>query len=511
MKSFELTGDNLDLELIELISSQKAPCKLTLSKQAQARLIQSNEYVASIVKSGKTVYGINTGFGALADTRINDDDLSELQYNLIRSHCTGVGEPFSKQVTRAIMLIRANCLLQGYSGVTPHCVHLLVEFLNQDIIPVVPSKGSVGASGDLAPLSHIALSLIGEGEVSYQGKILPTDYVLKELNLTPAKLGPKDGLALINGTAVMAALYSVALIQAQKLIKIADIVGAMTLDGVAGTARAFDPRIHQLKPHQGQLAVAKNLLRLLEESNIINSHSDCRKVQDPYSLRCMPQVHGAIRQTVRHSLEVLNTELNSVTDNPLLFIEENDVISGGNFHGEALALGMDYLAMGMAELCNICERRIEKLINPLFSDLPAFLVTKPGLNSGFMIAHVTAAALTSENKYLCHPASIDSIPTSTDKEDHVSMGVTSGNKLLVVLENTQNCLAIELLCACQALDFRRPNISSPVLNDVHKLIRNHVSTMEKDRVISKDIKRVVELIVNREILDLVEKKIGELE
>ena len=511
MKTFELTGDNLDLELIDLISSQKSAYKLTLSKQAQARLIQSNEYVSSIVKSGKTVYGINTGFGALADTRIKDEELSELQYNLIRSHCTGVGEPFSKQVTRAIMLIRANCLLQGYSGVTPHAVNLLIDFLNHDIIPVVPSKGSVGASGDLASLSHIALSLIGEGEVTYQGKVLPTDYVLKQLDLKPAVLGPKDGLALINGTAVMAALYSVALNQSLKLIKMADIIGAMTLDGVAGTARAFDPRIHQLKPHVGQVSVAKNLLRLLDQSQILNSHTDCRKVQDPYSLRCMPQVHGAIRQTVRHSLEVLNTELNSVTDNPLLFIEENDVISGGNFHGEALALGMDYLAMGIAELCNITERRIEKLINPLFSDLPAFLVTKPGLNSGFMIAHVTAAALTSENKYLCHPASVDSIPTSTDKEDHVSMGVTSGNKLLVVLENTKNCLAIELLCACQALDFRKPSNSSPVLNDVHKLVRNHVTTMERDRVISKDIKRIVELIDNSEILDLVEKKIGALE
>jgi len=511
MKTFELTGDNLSLELIDLISSQKSAYKLTLSKQAQARLIQSNEYVSSIVKSGKTVYGINTGFGALADTRIKDEELSELQYNLIRSHCTGVGEPFSKQVTRAIMLIRANCLLQGYSGVTPHAVNLLIDFLNHDIIPVVPSKGSVGASGDLAPLSHIALSLIGEGEVNYQGKVLPTDYVLKQLDLQPAVLGPKDGLALINGTAVMAALYSVALNQSLKLIKMADIIGAMTLDGVAGTARAFDSRIHKLKPHAGQLSVANNLLRLLEESQILNSHTDCRKVQDPYSLRCMPQVHGAIRQTVRHSLEVLNTELNSVTDNPLLFIEEDDVISGGNFHGEALALGMDYLAMGMAELCNISERRIEKLINPLFSDLPAFLVTKPGLNSGFMIAHVTAAALTSENKYLCHPASVDSIPTSTDKEDHVSMGVTSGNKLLVVLENTKNCLAIELLCACQALDFRKPSASSPVLNEVHKLVRNHITMMERDRVISKDIKRIVELIDNSEILDLVEKKIGALE
>ncbi|GAB4021566.1 MAG: histidine ammonia-lyase [Bdellovibrio sp.] len=511
MINIELDGSNLSLELLETVSNPKINSQLRLSPDAKNKLIKSNKYVDSIVQSGKTVYGINTGFGALSDTRIDKNDLSALQYNLIRSHCTGVGDPFSISVTRAMMLIRANCLLQGFSGITPEAVYLLLDFLNKGVTPVVPSKGSVGASGDLAPLAHIALALIGEGEVFYEGKILPTDYVLNQLSLTPVKLGPKDGLALINGTAAMASLYSLAIIDAKKLVRLADIIGAMTLDGVAGTARAFDPRIHILKPHAGQVAVAENMRKLLAGSKILTSHTECQKVQDPYSLRCIPQVHGAIRQTLNHSIEVLTTELNSVTDNPLIFIESDDVISGGNFHGEALALGMDYLAMGMAELCNISERRIEKLINPVFSDLPAFLVTKPGLNSGYMIAHVTAAALTSENKYLCHPASVDSIPTSTDKEDHVSMGVTSGNKLHSVLANAKNVLAIEMLCACQALDFRLPLTSSPVLTDVHKLLRNHVSTMNQDRVISKDIKRIIELFESNEILNVVSQKIGELQ
>ena len=292
MKTVELDGSGLSLDLIESVAKLNSKVNLKISSSAAKKLVDSNKYVDSIVNSGKTVYGINTGFGALSDNRIEKSDLKALQYNLIRSHCTGVGEPFSIKVTKAIMLIRANCLLQGFSGITPSAVDLLVEFINKDIVPVVPSKGSVGASGDLAPLAHIALSLIGEGEVFYEGKVLPTDYVLKSLHLTPVELGPKDGLALINGTAAMAALYSFAIIDAKKMVKLADIIGAMTLDGVAGTSRAFDPRIHQLKPHLGQLSVSDNMRRLLADSQILVSHTDCNKVQDPYSLRCIPQVQG---------------------------------------------------------------------------------------------------------------------------------------------------------------------------------------------------------------------------
>lgn len=321
------------------------------------------------------------------------EDLEQLQYNLIRSHCTGVGAPFSREVSRAIMISRANCLIQGFSGVTPEIIELLFDFINYGITPVIPEKGSVGASGDLAPLSHVALALIGEGEVEYQGKIVRADFAIHQIKKTPAKLGPKDGLALINGTSVMLALGALAVTECTRLMKLADVVSCLTLDAVRGTAAAFDIRISQLKPQPGQLAVSENLLNIIKGSEIINSHADDGKVQDPYSLRCIPQVHGACRQTLKHAEDVIKTELNSVTDNPLVFFETGDVISGGNFHGEALALCMDYLAMGVSEIGNIAERRVEKMMNPHFSDLPAFLVKDSGLNSGLMIAHVTMAAL----------------------------------------------------------------------------------------------------------------------
>jgi histidine ammonia-lyase len=408
------------------------------------------------------------------------------------------------------MLLRANCLTSGYSGVNPDIVKLLLDFLNYDITPVVPEKGSVGASGDLAPLSHIALALIGEGEVIYDGKQVKSDFAIHEIGKTPAVLGPKDGLALINGTAVMAALGSLAYSEATRAMKLADITSALTLDGVAGTMRAYDIKISQLKPHEGQLAVCQNFEKLVIGSEIAVSHKDCGKVQDPYSLRCVPQVHGACRQTLRHAKEVLDVEINAVTDNPLIFVEQQEVISGGNFHGEAIAMAMDYMAIGLAEICNISERRIEKMMNPTFSELPAFLVKESGLNSGLMIAHVTAAALTSENKYLCHPASVDSVPTSTDKEDHVSMGVTAGRKLHEVLFNLKNCLSIELLCNTQAIEFHRPLKSSPALEEVVSLIRKHVPEITEDRIFYKDIKNIFKLVDSFEIVETVEKVVGGL-
>lgn len=511
MKVFNLTGTNLTLEDLAFIAKAKTgQIKLQIDPEALKKMHQSREVVMNIVKKGKPVYGINTGFGALASKQIAVEDLEKLQYNLIRSHCTGVGRPFNREVTRGIMLARANCLIQGFSGVTPETIALLLDFINYGINPVIPEKGSVGASGDLAPLSHIALALIGEGEVEYEGKIMNSDFAIHQIGKEPAKLGPKDGLALINGTSVMLALGTLALVEAKKLMKLADVISCLTLDAVRGTSAAFDERISILKPQPGQLDVSRNLLKLIKDSQIAVSHKDDGKVQDPYSLRCIPQVHGACRQTLRHTEEVLNIELNSVTDNPLVFADTGDVISGGNFHGEALALTMDYLAMGLSEICNIAERRVEKMMNPHFSDLPAFLTKNSGLNSGLMIAHVTMAALASENKYLCHPASVDSIPTSTDKEDHVSMGVTSGRKLLEVVSNVQYGLAIELLCNTQGIEFLRPMKTSPALEKVITLVRKHVEPIEDDRTFHKDIENLSKLIQTEEILQEVESVIGAL-
>ena len=511
MKKFELTGKNLTIDDLTYIARAKVgQVELSIAPASLEKMKKSRQVVMDIVKKGKPVYGINTGFGALASKQIDTDKLGQLQYNLIRSHCTGVGRPFSREVSRAIMLSRANCLIQGFSGVTPETIQLLLDFINKGITPVIPEKGSVGASGDLAPLSHVALALIGEGEVEFEGKVVRSDFAIHQIGMQPAVLGPKDGLALINGTSVMLALGCLALVDAKRIVKQADIIACITLDAVRGTAAAFDERISILKPQPGQLDVSRNLLKLVQGSGITFSHKDDGKVQDPYSLRCIPQVHGACRQTIRHAEEVLDIELNSVTDNPLVFADTGDVISGGNFHGEALALMMDYLAMGMSEICNIAERRVEKMMNPSFSDLPAFLTKNSGLNSGLMIAHVTMAALASENKYLCHPASVDSIPTSTDKEDHVSMGVTSGRKLHEVINNVQHGLAIELLCNTQGLEFLRPARTSEALEKVVTLVRKHVMPIEEDRIFHKDIEYLTRLIQSDEIVREVEAVVGTL-
>jgi histidine ammonia-lyase len=507
----QLNGSNMTIELLYKVSTAKVgSIELRIHDKSLKKMHASRKFVNEIVEKGDPVYGINTGFGALANVHIQRKDLAQLQLNLIRSHCTGVGKPFSIDMSRAIMVLRANCLISGFSGINPNIVQLLLDFLNYGVSPVVPEQGSVGASGDLAPLSHIALALIGEGEVEFQGKTISSHFAINYINKVPVVLGPKDGLALINGTAVMAALGAMAIHQARHYMKLADISNCMTLDGVRGTKQAYHPLITSVKPHVGQLECSYNLNKLLEGSQIVESHDKCGKVQDPYSLRCTPQVHGGCRQTLNHSYEIIDKELNAVTDNPLIFVESQEVISGGNFHGEALALAMDYLAMGLAEICSISERRIEKMMNPTFSDLPSFLGQDSGLNSGFMIAHVTAAALTSENKYLCHPASVDSIPTSTDKEDHVSMGVTCGRKLHQVLENVKHCLAIELMCNAQALEFQLPEKTSPALQAVVKVIRNHVPPLKQDRVLYKDIQSIVKLIGTKEIINAAENITGKL-
>lgn len=515
-RQLQIDGRNLSIDDVLLVAEDPSSV-VSIKPEALELMKKSRAFVHEIVEKGEPVYGINTGFGALSDKHIKKEDLEELQYNLIRSHCTGVNNPFSKTVTRAIMLLRANCLSQGSSGINPDIVWLICEFLNHDIIPLVPSKGSVGASGDLAPLSHIALCLIGEGEVMYRDQKMTTAKALQKAGLKAAELGPKDGLALINGTAVMAGLGCVAVSLSERLLKSADIIASMTLEGIKGTISAYDKRISALKPHKGQLQSCDNLNLLLTGkdgktfSEISKSHEDCGKVQDPYSLRCLPQVHGACRQTFNHAKEVLQTEINSVTDNPLIFVEDQDVISGGNFHGEAIAMAMDYLAIGMAEIANISERRVEKMMNPTFSDLPAFLTADSGLNSGLMIAHVTTAALVSENKVYCHPASVDSVPTSTDKEDHVSMGVTSGLKLLNIIENVTHCLGIETLCASQAIDFQRPLKTTEPLEAAMKLVREHVPFIEKDRVLAHDIDTLAYQIRMGHLLKTVEENTGALQ
>lgn len=509
--TLELDGLNLTFADVYNVSYKTDifPVKIKASSLEKMKL--SRELVLSIVDGDKPVYGINTGFGALSEMHIPKEKLKDLQYNLIRSHCTGVGKPFDIPTARAIMLTRANCLTRGNSGINPELVQLILEFINKDITPVIPCKGSVGASGDLAPLAHLALSLIGEGEVFYKDERMQSSEALKAEGLTPGVLGPKDGLALINGTAVISALGCLALRKSQILLETSDIIASLTLEGLRGTTKAYNIKIHELKPQPGQLECARNLNRLLTESEIMNSHKDCGKVQDPYSLRCIPQVHGASRQGFNHAREVIEIEINSVTDNPLVFPETGEVLSGGNFHGQAPAFALDYLAMAIAELGNISERRVEKMMNPIFSNLPAFLAKDSGLNSGLMIAHVTSAALASENKYLCHPASIDSIPTSTDKEDHVSMGVTSARKLLEVLDNVSNSLAIELLCASQAIEFLRPMKSNPALESVMTLVRKFVEPIDQDRVFSHDIESLQVIVDNGDLITMVKAVIGDIE
>ena len=511
-KQLQIDGQSLTPTQVHHVAyAQAHELELTLSDNALEKMNQSRAFVLKAVQENRPIYSINTGFGALSERKIKPQDLTTIQYNLIRSHCTGVGPPFNRAISRAIMLLRANCLASGHSGINPQIVQLILDFLNADIIPTIPSKGSVGASGDLAPLAHMALALIGEGEVKWQEKLCPASQALQGIQRSPACLGPKDGLALINGTAVMTALGVLAVHEARQLAKLSDIACALTLEAIRGTTTAFHPKLQETKPHPGQIKVAANLRKLLAHSQIVSSHKDCPRIQDPYSLRCAPQVHGACRQVIEHAHQVMQIELNSVTDNPLIFPQSGEIISGGNFHGESVALAMDYLAMGLAELCSICERRVEKMINPQFSQLPAFLTADSGPNSGLMIAHVTVAALASENKYLCHPASVDSIPTSSDKEDHVSMGVTCGRKLHEVLDNLKHCLAIEFLCNTQAMEFLAPLKPPPGLWATYQLIRRQVKPIHQDRAFYQDIQCIKQLIDSNQLLTECEQIVGELQ
>jgi histidine ammonia-lyase len=456
------------------------------------RILKSRNDVREIVSHEKTVYGVNTGFGILANKHISAEDTKTLQHKILQSHSVGVGKPISPFLSKLMMITKVQSLAQGYSGIQPETIERICWFIDHDIIPVVPEKGSVGASGDLAPLAHLFLPLIGLGELWVKGQMKPTASALAENGLEPIQLGPKEGLALINGTQFILA-YAVANLQRMHYcLESADLIGAMSLEALTGTKAPFDERLHALRPHRGNQLVAQRLRRLLSDSEIMQSHIDCGRVQDPYSLRCMPQVHGASRNAWLHLKEVTQIELNSVTDNPLIF-SAGDTISGGNFHGQPLAIPLDYATIAASEAGNISDRRCYLLLEGKWG-LPMLLMKEVGLNSGFMIPQYTTAALVTENKTLCFPASADSIPTSLGQEDHVSMGSISGRKLEMVLENLEYILAIELLTACQAIEFRRPLRSSKILEHAHEYVRQQVSFANEDRIFADDIRKIKSMI-----------------
>lgn len=503
MNALHITGNDLTLEAVRDVAVQKRP--VLMDPDAREAVNRARAVVDTLVANNKLSYAITTGVGKLSDVRIAGEQIRELQLNLIRSHAVGVGEPLAIADTRAMMLLRANSLSKGNSGVRAITIDTICEMLNRGVTPVVPSQGSVGASGDLAPLAHLALALIGEGECfDEKGGHIASAEALKRAQIKPIVLEAKEAVSLINGTQAMLAVGTLMLLAAETLVDTADVLGAMSCDALKGTNVAYDERIHKARPHPGQMKTAANLRRLMEDSQIRESHRDCGRVQDAYSLRCIPQVHGAVRDTLTHCRAVFETETNSAVDNPLVFVKnpkvadgEGDVLSGGNFHGEPVAFALDFLAIALSALAGISERRLERLVNPALSEgLPPFLAPGAGLNSGFMMPQVTAAALVSENKVLAHPASVDSITTSGNKEDYVSMGMTAANKLKRVVENTRNTLAIEAMAAAQAIDFLAPLKPSKRLQQAHAAIRAVCATMEKDRVMYKDFVRIAEVIAS---------------
>ena len=506
-----LAIDGASLDLAGLESVARDGRKVALSDAARDAVKASRRVVDQAVARGDVVYGVTTGFGSFADVHIPLDKLRELQINLLRSHAAGVGAPLGAAETRALMLLRANVLAKGYSGVRLETLERLVELLNRGVLPVVPSQGSVGASGDLAPLAHLALALVGEGECVLDGRRQPAAEALRAAGLAPLVLEPKEGLALVNGTQLITAVGGLALAEGLRLVRSADVIGALALDALRGTDTAFDPRIHAARPHPGQSASARNLARLVQGSALRESHRNCGEVQDAYSLRCMPQVHGAVRDALEHAARIFAVEMNAATDNPMVFADTGAILSGGNFHGQPVALAADFMAIALTSLAAISERRAERLVNPTLSGLPAFLAREGGLHSGLMMAQVTAAALASENKTLAHPASVDSIPTSAGKEDHVSMGPTAAWKAARVAANASRVLAIELLAACEALEFRRPLRSSGALEAVHALVRTRVGSHGQDRVLSPEIEALAELVRSGAIVGAAEAACGRLE
>ncbi|MHC4390985.1 MAG: histidine ammonia-lyase, partial [Planctomycetota bacterium] len=503
-----LDGATLRLEEIARFLGDSS-LRVALAPEACGRVVEARRVVERVVALGAPVYGVNTGFGRLADQRIPPESVRQLQLNLVRSHCCGVGDPLSVDETRLLMLLRANALAKGCSGLRLETLASLIAMLNLSVLPIVPERGSVGASGDLAPLAHLARGLIGEGDVRYRGERMPASEALAAADLAPVVLEAKEGLSLINGTQLMTAIGCKLAVEARRLLLAVDVVAALTIDALKGTDAAFDARIHAARPHPGQIACGQRLRALLQGSAIRASHKDphtCDKVQDPYSLRCAPQVHGASADALVYVEGVLEREINAATDNPLVFAEEGAVLSGGNFHGQPVALALDVATLAIAELGSIAERRIERLVNPDYSGLPPFLVRgKQGLNSGFMMAQVTAAALVSENKTLAHPASVDSIPTSAGFEDHVSMGVTAALKARACLRNVEIVCGIELLVAAQAIDFHAPLTTSPALAAAHACLRERVAPLEEDRALADDIAAATDVVRSGALLETVRR------
>jgi len=495
--SIKLDGNSLTLQDIYEVSYNFA--KVELSEECIVKVNKCRVFVEEIIAEGKAVYGLNTGFGKFATIRIPDDQIDELQENLILSHATSVGPLYSIPETRAITLLRINVLAKGHSGIRLSTLQGLIDMLNKGVHACIPEKGSVGASGDLAPLSHLALVLLGKGKAEYKGEFMDGGKAMELAGITPVKLKAKEGLALNNGTQVMTAVGALALMRAENLCKVADICAAMSIDAHKGTTAAFSHLIHQLRPHTGQIAAAENLRNLLANSPLRDSHTDCENVQDAYSIRCSPQVNGAVRNSLDYVRKTIETEINSATDNPLIFPEERQVISGGNFHGEPVAIANDVLGMSVSELGNISDRRVEQMLNPALNrGLKPFLAPRPGVDSGFMIAQLTAASLISENKVLSHPASVDSIPTSANQEDHVSMGTIGANKARTIVDNTCFVLGIELMVATQALDTRELP-SSPAIEAVKAQVRKVVAHLEKDRIITDDINNL-KLMIDSDLL-----------
>ncbi len=509
MKNIIINGEGLTLA--QLVHVVRGDVKITLGKDVKKRVVSARRTINKAIADKKKIYGVTTGFGALSGTFISTDKRKQLQRNIVLSHSAGVGERFDEEIVRAIMLLRINDIAKGNSGACFDTLNTLTVMLNKRVHPVIPEQGSVGASGDLAPLAHLALVLIGEGNAVFKDKLLSGKKAMKNARIELCELEAGEGLALVNGTQVMTGIGALVLNDSINLLKTADIAAGISLEVLLGSNMELNERIHSVRPHRGQKISADNLRRITKDSDIISSHKDCSRVQDAYSIRCCPQVHGASIDALHYVKNIIEIEMNSVTDNPLIFQNTEEIINnGGNFHGQPVALAMDFLAIALSEIANISERRIERLVNPFLSGLPAFLVEKPGLNSGLMIAQYTAASLVSENKVLAHPASVDSIPTSANKEDHVSMGTIAARKCRQVLYNTENVIAIELLCAAQALDLFTNLKAGNGSIAAYGIIREHIPHLKNDRIISNDIETICKLVHEGKIASSVEKKIGTL-
>ena len=508
METVILGKENMTLEELVQIARRGANVKLT--SKALDRINEAWRLIARWVESEQTVYGVTTGFGALSDVTISKADTRQLQFNILKSHAVGVGAPLVSEIVRAIMALRVKDFARGNAGVRTETVNAIIRLLNAGVVPIVPEKGSVGASGDLVPLAHIGLILIGEGRVLLGGRTVSGREALAACGLAPLELEAGEGLALINGTQAMTAIGGLAVYDAARLARHTDLSAAMSLEVLMGSKTEFDARIHEMRPHPGQAIAADNMDRIIRDSEIISSHRDCKRVQDAYTLRCSPQVHGASRDAIAYASRVLETEMNASTGNPLIHPESGDFLLGGNFHGQPVALALDFMCMAVAELANISERRVERLVNPKLSGLPAFLVKDGGLNSGFMIAQYVAAALVSENKVMSHPAVVDSIPTSANKEDHVSMGTISARKCREVVQNAEHVIAIELLCAAQALDLFTNMQPGAGTKAAYRVIRKVVPHLENDRILAEDVNRIVQLIRSGAILEAVENTVGSI-